>query len=212
MSDETTEPKTQEEKSWIRRTLPEIAAMALAALVLLSVRSSFADHYKVPTGSMEPTVMPGDFIFVAKAAYGVRIPFTGSEVIDRGHPEPGDVVVLESPVDGTTLLKRVVAVPGQTVQVTRGRLVINGAMAPVHGERDSMMEELGKVTHPIELRNGGGPNFGPKTLPTGKFLVMGDHRGNSLDGRMFGFVDEEAIRGKAVAVYLSDRRPTWREL
>jgi signal peptidase I len=200
------------QKSWLRRTLPEVAGLALAALVLLSARSSLADHYKVPTGSMEPTVLPGDYIFVAKAAYGLRVPFTASEVIDRGSPEPGDVVVLESPVDGTTLLKRVVAVAGERIEVKRGRLVRDGTMAPVHEEHEQLMEQLGDVLHPIEMRSGGGPDWGPKTIPPGKVLVMGDHRGNSLDGRIFGLVDEHAIRGKAKAVYLRGWSLGWRPL
>ncbi len=202
----------QPETSWARRTLPEIAGFALAALVLLSARSSLADHYKVPTGSMEPTVLPGDYIFVAKAAYGVRVPFTDTEVIDRGSPMSGDVVVLESPVDGTTLLKRVIAGPGDHVQIQRGRVVLNGTMQPVHEEHEQLLEQLGEVLHPISMQSGGGPDFGPKRIPDGKFLVMGDNRGNSLDGRIFGLVNEAAIRGKAKAVYLRDWSLGWREL
>ncbi len=208
----STETTDQPQQSWARRTLPEVAAFALAALVLLSARSSLADHYKVPTGSMEPTVLPGDYIFVSKSAYGLRLPFTKKEVIDRGSPAPGDVVVLASPVDGTTLLKRVVAVAGNTVEVKRGRVVINGTMQPVHEENDQLMEQLGDVLHPIEMRNGGGPDFGPKTIPTGKVLVMGDHRGNSLDGRVFGLVPETDVHGKAKAVYLRDWSLGWRAL
>ncbi|MCO4769137.1 MAG: signal peptidase I [Deltaproteobacteria bacterium] len=210
---ETTDAETKEPiSSLIRRTIPEVAAFLLAALVLLSARSSLADHYKVPTGSMEPTVLPGDYIFVAKSAYGLRLPFTDRELMDRGSPQPGHVVVLDSPVDGTTLLKRVIATEGQTVKISRGRVLINGTMQPVHEEHDQMMEQLGEVLHPIEMRNGGGPDFGPKTIPEGKLLVMGDHRGNSLDGRIFGLVDEVAVRGKAKAVYLRDWDLGWRPL
>lgn len=208
----TPEASEEPQTSWARRTLPEIAGFALAALVLLSARSSLADHYKVPTGSMEPTVLPGDYIFVAKAAYGLRVPFTDTEVIDRGSPTSGDVVVLESPVDGTTLLKRVIAGPGDHVQIKRGRVVLNGNMQPVHEEHEQLLERLGEVLHPIEMRSGGGPDFGPKRIPDGKFLVMGDHRGNSLDGRIFGLVDEPSIRGKAKAVYLRDWSLGWRAL
>ena len=79
-------------------------------------------------------------------------------------------------------------------------------------QRTGLMEQLGDVLHPIELRNGGGPDWGPRRIPKGKVLVMGDHRGNSLDGRIFGLVDEAAVRGKAKAVYLRDWDFGWRQL
>jgi len=212
-----TEPTpTPEPSSSRKRTFQEILGLALAATLLLSARSSLADHYKVPTGSMEPTVLPGDYIFVAKAAYGLRVPFTRAEIVDRGSPQPGDVVVLDSPVDGTTLLKRVIGVGGDKIEVKGGRIVVDGTMAPVHrsvlkGDKQ-MLEQLGDVSHPIELRNGGGPDWGPRLVPKGKVLVMGDHRGNSLDGRIFGLVEEDSVRGKAKAVYLRDWDLGWRPL
>jgi len=209
---EPTETPKKPQKTFLRNTLPEMAGLALAALVLLSARSSLADHYRVPTGSMEPTVLPGDYIFVAKAAYGLRLPFTDGEIIDRGSPQPGDVVVLESPVDGITLLKRVVAVGGEHVQVTRGRIVKDGTMATVHEENEQYMEQLGDVLHAVKLDHDGGPPWGPERIPAGKVLVMGDNRGNSADGRIFGLVDESAIRGKAKAVYLRDWSLGWRKL
>ncbi|HEY0713077.1 MAG TPA: signal peptidase I [Polyangia bacterium] len=188
--------------------------------VLLAARSSLADHYFVPTGSMIPTVAIGDRVLVNKVAYSLRLPFSTVTVASFAQPTPGDVVVLDSPEDGRTLLKRVVAVPGDEVEVSGGQLRINGRVVPVEGNGDSgptalpaaLIERLGKIAHPIQLTNGGGASLGPIRLPADEFLVMGDNRGESHDGRAFGPVKREAIRGRAWSVWLRDGRPCWRPL
>src|SRR5262245_56073413 len=112
----------------VRRQFRGVLQMAALAAVLLTARASLADHYRVPSGSMEPTVHTGDHIVVAKSAYGLRVPFTDAWVVRFGGPKRGDVVVLLSPDDQETiLLKRVVAVEGESVEVKRGRCSINGA-------------------------------------------------------------------------------------
>ena len=97
--------------AWLRDWAPSLLLIAL----LLVARSSLANHYHVPSGSMQPTLQPGDRVLVDMRAYGVRVPFTGLELWGSGRPAPGDVVVFRSPADGTRLIKRVVAVGGQTV-------------------------------------------------------------------------------------------------
>lgn len=173
--------------------------IAAFASVTLSVRASFADHYRVPSGSMEPTVHVGDHIVVEKAAYGLRVPFTESYAAHFSAPARGDVVVLlpqegdvyDNVVDnavGTVLLKRVVAVGGDLVEVRSGIVMIDGKKADTHAS----------------LAEGTGPDFGPVRVPGGKLLVLGDNRGNSRDGRFFGFVDRDRVVGRAFAVIVRD--------
>lgn len=172
---------------------------AMMVVLLTVARSSFANHYQVPSGSMEPTLMPGDRVAVNMMAYGVRVPFTDIELVDRGEPEPGDVVVFKSPADGTRLIKRVVAVGGDTVAVVDGRLWIDGQ--PLHDLGASDIEHFGARDVHLNLRDGGGPDLATVTIPAGMALVLGDHRGNSADGRFFGLVPMKSLYARASAVY-----------
>lgn len=165
------------------RTFLQMAAIAGA---MLSTRASFADHYVVPTGSMEPTVHVGDHVFVDKVAYGLRVPLTSTWVARFEPPARGDVVVLSSPEDGkTVLLKRVAAVAGDEVEVRGGHVLIGG---------NAVAEPWASLT------SGAGPDFGPVVVPAGRVLVLGDNRGNSKDGREIGWVDAQDVLGRAVAV------------
>lgn len=172
---------------------------AMMVVLLTVARSSFANHYQVPSGSMEPNLMPGDRVAVNMMAYGVRVPFTDIELVDRGEPEPGDVVVFKSPTDGTRLIKRLVAVGGDTVAVIDGRLWIDGQ--PLHDADASDIEHFGARDVPLNLRDGGGPDLATVTIPAGMALVLGDHRGNSADGRFFGLVPMKSLYARASAVY-----------
>jgi signal peptidase I len=185
-------------------------AWVAAILVVLAARSSLADHYEVPSGSMLPTVRVGDHVLVSKLAYGIRAPFIGYLDQFRG-PARADVVVLESPESGIVLLKRVIAVPGDQVAVRDGRLWLNGAEVAVEAAHGELRELLGHA-HRISLDEGGGPNFGPTTIPQGKYLVLGDNRGDSRDGRYFGLVDRRAIFGQALRVYWRNGTFAWQKL
>lgn len=178
------------------------------AFVLLSARSSLADHYQVPTGSMLPTVHIDDRILVNKAAYGLRVPFTSSFLTEFQGPQIGDTVVLRSPEDGRVLLKRVVGIPGTTIEVHLGQISIDGKLAPIEEHYGMLVEDLAGTHHLVRLTNAGGPDFGPVTLPDGKYLVMGDNRGDSHDGRSFGLVSRDAFLGRAMGVYWRGG-PTW---
>ncbi len=147
-----------------------------------------------------------------KAAYGLRVPVSETYVAYAAAPARGDVVVLTSPADGKVLLKRVAAVPGDVVEVRGGRIAIDGRFTPVHANDGALVEELDGHTHELNDDFGGGPDFGPTRVPEGRFLVLGDNRGNSLDGRFFGWVARDAILGRAVAVCIRDGRPTWQSL
>lgn len=195
-----------------RSVVRDVVPVLVAAAVVLVARSSFADHYVVPSGSMEPTVEVGDQVCVSKIAYGLRVPASHAYVVHGSAPARGDVVVLASPTDGEVLLKRVVAVPGDVVEVDAGHVTIDGVPAPVTEKDGGLVEQLGGRAHPLGAEYGGGPDFGPTRVPADRFLVLGDNRGNSRDGRFFGWVDRDAILGRALAVCLRDGMPVWRPL
>src|SRR5262249_30894965 len=184
------------------RWLREIAITAAFALVLLAARSSVADHYVVPSGSMLPTVEIGDRILVNKTAYGLRVPFTHHAVAELAGPSRGDVIVLDDPEEaGKTLLKRVIAVPGDRVAVHAGHVAIDGTPVRVEHRDDGDHELLGGADHLVDFSKGGGPDLDETTIPDDEYLVMGDNRGDSRDGRYFGLVDRSAILGRAARVY-----------
>jgi signal peptidase I len=195
-------------RSPVRRHAREVARFAVLVGVLLSARSSLADHYYVPSGSMQPSVEINDHVLVNKAAYGVRVPFSRAFVARFAGPAVGDVVVLDAPDEDKVLLKRVVGVPGARVELRGGRVWIDGAAAPIRERDGALRELLGGADHPVRLTAGGGPDFGPVTIPDGRYLVIGDNRGDSRDGRYFGLVTREAILGRAVGVIWRGG-PTW---
>jgi signal peptidase I len=183
-------------RSWFRK---EVAPILLALVLVTAARSSLADHYYVPSGSMENTLFAGDRVVVDKTAYGVRIPYTKIDVIEGAHARPGEVAVFDSPADGKLLIKRIVAVGGQVVSLHRGHLFVDGkALAPDGFASDEVFDSRVAT---LNLADGGGPNIDGLVIPAGKLLAVGDHRGNSLDGRYWGLIDERELYGRAVAVY-----------
>jgi signal peptidase I len=182
------------------------------ALALFAARSTLADHYYVPSGSMIPSVEIGDRLIVNKLAYALRVPFSEVVLAKRHGPERGDVVVLKSPENGITLLKRVAAIPGDEVEVTDGRLSINGHSIPIAHEGAGLVEMLGPTAHPVRLTAGGGPDYGPVHLGPDEYLMLGDNRGESHDGRAFGLVERRSILGKALGVWMRDGHPGWHAL
>jgi len=180
---------------WLRREgLPLVVLLGL----LLVARSSLANHYHVPSGSMAPTLVPGDRVVVDMRAYGLRVPFTGWTVWPGDAPTAGDVVVFRSPSDGVRLIKRVVAVGGDRVDLVDGHLSVNGAPLADH---PGAPEDFGDVEVMLNLDAGGGPDLNDLVVPDGQVLVLGDHRGASIDGRYFGFVPAAAIYGQARGVF-----------
>ena len=197
-----------------------IVPFAIAAMVLGPFRSSIADWNDVPSGSMEPTILPGDRITVNKLAFGLRLPFTGLWLKRWSTPKPGEVVICYSPVNGDRLVKRVVAGPGDTLELRSGVLLVNGqSMAYsdvppdqsryIPSDRRSahvfLWESFGTSAHAVmstptrpSLRS-----FGPVTVATGEYFVMGDNRDNSADSRAFGTIREDNIVGRVFGVALS---------
>lgn len=189
----------------------DLASLAALVAVLLMARSSLADHYQVPSGSMQPTVDIGDRVLVHKAAYGLRLPFSGVYLGGMRPPARGDVVVLESPEDERVLLKRVVAVAGDEIAVRGGRLFLDGRAVRLDEQGGRAIEHLG-APHAVALELGGGPDLPPTRVPAGRLLVVGDNRGNSHDGRSFGFVAAERVLGRAFAIYVRDGDLCWIDL
>ena len=185
-------------KWWIS----ELISLAVVLAAVTAARSSLADHYYVPSGSMEYSLMPGDRVIVNKMSYGLRIPLTKIDIFGSSTPERGEIAVFDSPEDGTTrLIKRIVAIGGDRVSVVNGQLSINGEplgdrSIEHFGEREALLNLTTQRTY----NQGGGPNF-EAVVPPGMVLAMGDHRGNSNDGRKFGFIDERELFGRAVAIY-----------
>jgi signal peptidase I len=168
------------------KLLRENRRFVIGVFLLFVFRASFADHYLVPSGSMEPTLLPGDRVVVDKRAYGLRIPLTEVKLTDGKAVARGDIVVFDEPETGTRLIKRVVAIGGDVVEVRAGHVFIDGRLQPAD---------------PANLQFGGGPDVPPILVPAGQVLALGDSRGNSRDGRWFGFVPVSALYAKALRVY-----------
>lgn len=197
-----------------------IKPIGLLVLVLGSVRSAVADWNDVPTGSMKPTILEGDRIFVNKLAYDLKVPFTTWRLSQWGKPKRGDVVVFLEPTSGTRMVKRVVGLPGDRVALEGNRLLINGEAAhyiaadmtvfdqATQNDRIGYAlrtEQLGDRSHPVMVaaRPLARQWFGERTVPAGMYFLMGDNRDNSRDSRVFGFVPRSCILGEATAVALS---------
>lgn len=187
-----------------------VPSILLIGLIVIT-RSSFADHYLVPSGSMEFALVPGDHVMVNKAAYGLRIPFTKQVIGLAEKPERGEIVVFDSPDEDVRLIKRVVAVGGDVAEVRQGRVFINGQPMLAAGRPD--LEQYGSRLAYLNLRDGGGPDLPPVRVPDDEVLVLGDHRGNSRDGRFFGTVPVQELYGRAKGVFWrSGDGPLWQPL
>ena len=187
----------------------------LALVVIFPFRSAVADWNDVPTGSMQPTILIGDRIVVNKLAYDLKLPFTTTHLLEWGDPERGEVVVCFSPADGRRLVKRVVGVPGDTLEVRRGVVFLNGERLryrtldaewtrgldrEARREGYTAEEVLGEHPHPVRYLPGRGrfSDYGPVEVPEGHYFLMGDNRDNSFDSRGFGPVPRASIVGRAV--------------
>ena len=198
-----------------KKVLNEVRIFLLMILIVSSLRSALADWNDVPTGSMKPTIQEGDRVVVNKLAYDLKVPFTTIKIAKWADPKRGDIVVLFSPVDGVRLVKRVVAVPGDQVEMRENQLYINGVLAKqspiasteladygrayvfaenLHGHQHQMM-----VTPEIPAER----SFGPFEVPPDNYFVLGDNRDNSNDSRYIGFIERRRIVGEAVAVAFS---------
>ncbi len=174
-----------------------VEAIVIAILLALCIRTFVVQAFKIPSGSMLPTLQIGDHLLVNKFIYGLKMPFTGKVLVPWKTPVRGDVVVFRFPKDrDIDYIKRVVGVAGDKVEIVHKKLMINDA---------EVVDLHANFTSSAELAAGVSPrdNFGPITVPPGKVFVMGDNRDNSYDGRFWGFVDQADILGKAFILYWS---------
>lgn len=170
--------------------------IVIAILIALFVRTFIVQAFDIPSGSMEPTLLPGDYILVNKFIYGIRVPFSKIRLFSFNKPQRGNVIVFIYPKKPSLdFIKRVIGMPGETVQIVQGKIYIDGA--PIHdpwGYFDKK-EPPGFIAE-VE-------NFGPVLVPKDSFFVMGDNRNNSDDSRFWGFLPLNDVLGKAFTIYFS---------
>ncbi len=182
-------------------------------------RLAIADWNPIPSGSMRPTLLEGDVVLVNRVAYDFKLPLSDVSLFNIGKPERGDIITFTSPADGVRLIKRLIALPGDVVQMRNEVLTINGVVAQYSGP-DAVTETLdnGDTTSALQIRErvagnertvqflpelGARRSFGPIVVPQGNYFFLGDNRDNSADSRYIGFVPHHLLIGKAHHIVLS---------
>ncbi len=185
-------------------------SILIAFLLFLFIRAFFVQAFKIPTGSMENTLLVGDFLLVNKLVYGPHLPFTEKRVPSIREPKRGDIVVFKYPLDETLdFVKRCIALPGDTVKMVNKALYVNGRHVDESYARFNTKRVIPSNPHNSSntLKKPRFPltrdNFGPIVVPEGKYFVMGDNRDNSSDSRVWGFVDRNLIIGRPLFIYFS---------
>jgi len=209
------------------RSLAANKTLLVFFALMLVFRSAVADWMYVPSGSMNPTIVEGDRILVDKAAYGLRVPFTTTRVTHGGDPQRGDIAIFASPEDGATLVKRIVGLPGDTIEMRDNVLLINGVAIDYDAtfaaaDKDLPGATRGEDHHYLIEKLEGRPHaimqlpqhfamrsFGPAVVPEGYYLALGDSRDNSKDSRYIGFVPRDSIVGRAFKVAYSLDAERW---
>lgn len=224
MSEAHNMEETQPEPSKPKKETPlqTFRSITIAIVLALIFRSVIASPYKIPSGSMIPTLKIGDFIFVSKFSYGLKIPFTNKNFIDFDGPERGDIVVFVEPErERVDFIKRVIGLPGDTIEVKKDILFINGQEVPrvemtnkdiLYDHPFPTIQSMAKLytetlpegnTHTVMEFKPRVEDFGPYTVPQGHYFMMGDNRDSSSDSRFWGFLPRENIRGRAQFIWLS---------
>jgi signal peptidase I len=170
-------------------------AFIIAFIIALLIRTFLVQAFKIPSSSMEPTLLVGDHILVSKFIYGLRIPYIGKKFLTFHRPKRGDVVVFVYPEDPKKdFIKRVIATGGEEVQIKNRTIFINGT---------AIMDPWGAYSPFIPSHFRPKDNYGPTVVPPHSLFVLGDNRDNSQDSRYWGFVDSSAVKGKAFIIYFS---------
>ncbi len=174
-----------------------IEAIVIALLIAFFIRTFVVQAYKIPSGSMKPTLLVGDHILVNKFIYGIKVPYFRNTLVSIKEPQKGDIVVFIYPEDRSKdFIKRVIATSGDTVEIRNKKIYLNGRLLQdPHGVYVDQFILPGS----IQPRD----NFGPVTVPKDSLFVMGDNRDQSYDSRFWGFVDLKDVLGKAFIIYWS---------
>lgn len=203
-------------REWLR-------PLGFAAAIVFSLKSSLAEWNYVPSGSMIPTLLPGDVVWVNKLAYDLKVPFTTWHMAEWGNPQRGDVAVFYSPADGMRLVKRVIGLPGDVIESRDDRLLVDGMpvayASPVAESLDAAgtndvvfaEEDLPGRRHPVMIqpRRPALRTFGPVLVPAGCYFMMGDNRDDSHDSRFFGCVARRSIVGRSATIIASADLAHW---
>ena len=197
-------------KDLVLKFLKENKTFFVFIILMTVFRSSVADWNTVPTGSMKPTILEGDRILVNKMAYDIRVPFTHRSLVNISEPARGDIIVFDSKVSDLKLVKRVIGVPGDVVELSDNVLRINSNtlsysdVSATQVTQDKTEDLLG-VQHKVRVRKSGSSlsSFQPVTVPADYYLALGDNRDNSSDSRVIGFVPRQEIVGRTRSVVLS---------
>lgn len=206
------------QSSVARDTLVEYCQSFFPVLLfVLIIRSFVFEPFRIPSGSMEPTLLQGDFIFVKKYAYGLRLPVTETKVLETGSPRRGDVVVFRLPMEpSVNYIKRVVGLPGDEIVYDGHRLTINGRTMPLEPPIELStrsptrhFEQLDERRHEIQVLNPRSRKNGTWVVPDGTYFMMGDNRDNSTDSRFINPIPEEYLVGEAVRIWLHMDGLTW---
>lgn len=169
-------------------------ALIIALALAFVIRTFVVQAFKIPSESMLTTLLVGDHLLASKFAYGIKIPFTNHYLYEGKGPERGDIIIFQYPNDPSVdYIKRVIGIPGDVIEVRQKQLYRNGQPVKEEYIRHSDPDGMEKIRD----------EYGPITVPEGKYFVMGDNRDNSLDSRFWGFVDRNAIRAKAWRIYWS---------
>jgi signal peptidase I len=208
-------------KNWVRNNKGFLAFLLMFGLF----RTAVADWNPIPSASMHPNLLEGDVVLVNRMAFDLKLPLTDVVLKHMGEPARGDIVTFHSPRDGTLLIKRLVAVPGDIVEMRNERLFINGRGADYRLVEESMDSVGGAALRAVQLAEtlNGSPrhiqllpevnaarNFGPVTIPAGQYLMLGDNRDNSADSRYIGLVPRKLLIGRAERVLVSaDYQGNW---
>jgi len=189
-------------------------------LIVLLFRSFAFEPFKIPSGSMIPTLLVGDFIIVNKFSYGIRLPVLNKKIFSIGEPQRGDVVVFRYPKDpSVNFIKRAIGLPGDTISYRDKQLYVNGEKVEKQNDgsfkstdikcstpaRDAVLftEQLGDSKHDLLLHGSRASRNGQWVVPAGHYFMMGDNRDRSNDSRMWGFVPEQNIVGRAIGIWLN---------
>lgn len=201
-------------------------SIAIALLVWFTLSTFLVKAFRISSGSMERTLLVGDFLFVNKALYGAEVPLLGKHLPAVREPRRGDIVVFRSPIEDSTLVKRLIGVPGDTVAMAEGRLSRNGREqvepyvvmdgAPPGIEYPDPEMRQWQLRHLVGKDSAGyqptARNWGPLVVPRDSFFMMGDNRDGSRDSRYWGFVPRRNIQGSPMLVYFSYDPGHWRPL